>query len=181
MNVDAQVEQLFNRVVDLCPEQQRRIMEDAAIPPFVRAEVESLLANDDPEGRRMEAVIQDTVSMSLSSPLVWYPRCGAYRLIKLIGYGGMGSVYLAERADGEIRQQVAIKLLRISVDSDIVAARRSFSSLLGRKVALRLAGMSIVAPVAGFLPVRAFVCFASKIPNPRTSILSPAANALDIP
>lgn len=31
------------------------------------------------------------------------------------------------------------------------------------------------------LAVRAFVSFASKIPNPRTSILSPAANAPDIP
>jgi tetratricopeptide (TPR) repeat protein len=37
--------------------------------------------------------------------------CGAYRLVRLVGHGGMGSVYLAERADGELQQQVAIKLL----------------------------------------------------------------------
>ena len=37
---------------------------------------------------------------------------GAYRVVSLIGRGGMGSVYMAERADGEIQQRVAVKLLR---------------------------------------------------------------------
>jgi serine/threonine protein kinase len=38
--------------------------------------------------------------------------CGPYRLIRLLGSGGMGAVYLAERSDGEIQQKVAVKLLR---------------------------------------------------------------------
>jgi serine/threonine-protein kinase len=38
-------------------------------------------------------------------------RIGAYRLLQLLGRGGMGSVYLAERADGQFRQQVALKLI----------------------------------------------------------------------
>jgi eukaryotic-like serine/threonine-protein kinase len=37
---------------------------------------------------------------------------GPYRIIRELGYGGMGTVYLGERADGEFRQQVALKLLR---------------------------------------------------------------------
>ena len=41
-------------------------------------------------------------------------RCGSYRLLRLIGRGGMGSVYLAERADGEVTQHVAVKLLPAS-------------------------------------------------------------------
>lgn len=36
---------------------------------------------------------------------------GAYRIIKLLGRGGMGVVYLAERSDGQFDQQVAIKML----------------------------------------------------------------------
>jgi len=38
-------------------------------------------------------------------------RIGVYRLLQLLGRGGMGSVYLAERADGQFRQQVALKLI----------------------------------------------------------------------
>ena len=39
-------------------------------------------------------------------------RLGAYRLLRLVGEGGMGSVYLAEREDGDFRQRVALKLVR---------------------------------------------------------------------
>ena len=39
-------------------------------------------------------------------------RVGAYRLLTKIGYGGMGEVYLAERADGQFTQRVALKLIR---------------------------------------------------------------------
>ena len=37
---------------------------------------------------------------------------GAYRLLKKVGYGGMGEVFLAERADGQFKQRVALKLIR---------------------------------------------------------------------
>ena len=43
-------------------------------------------------------------------------RCGPYRLVRLLGRGGMGLVYLAERADGEVEQRAAIKFLRRGVD-----------------------------------------------------------------
>ena len=41
-------------------------------------------------------------------------RVGPYRLIKEIGRGGMGSVWLAERADGAYKRQVALKLPRLA-------------------------------------------------------------------
>ncbi|MFC4309620.1 tetratricopeptide repeat protein [Steroidobacter flavus] len=39
-------------------------------------------------------------------------RIGAYRLVRSLGEGGMGEVFLAERADAQFKQQVAIKLVR---------------------------------------------------------------------
>lgn len=43
----------------------------------------------------------------------WRPddRIGAYRIVRELGHGGMGCVYLAERDDGAFRLQVAIKLI----------------------------------------------------------------------
>ncbi len=43
-------------------------------------------------------------------------RIGAYRLEAEIGRGGMGRVFLAERADGAFEQTVALKLLRADLD-----------------------------------------------------------------
>lgn len=48
---------------------------------------------------------------------------GAYRVIRLIGRGGMGAVYLAERADGEYAQQVALKVLSPHLAGPAFAAR----------------------------------------------------------
>ena len=50
-------------------------------------------------------------------------RVGVYRLVREIGRGGMSRVFLAERADGEFEQQVALKLLRPGFDSDIDVMR----------------------------------------------------------
>ena len=45
-------------------------------------------------------------------------RIGPYRTIREIGRGGMGTVYLAVRDDGQFRQEVALKLLRGSIATD---------------------------------------------------------------
>src|SRR5690606_12020732 len=39
-------------------------------------------------------------------------RLGPWRVLRELGAGGMGAVLLAERADGQFEQQVAIKLIR---------------------------------------------------------------------
>ena len=47
----------------------------------------------------------------------------AYKLIREIGQGGMGSVYLAERVDGVYTKQVAIKLVRPGMNSGEILER----------------------------------------------------------
>jgi serine/threonine protein kinase len=46
-----------------------------------------------------------------------------YRLIREVGHGGMGCVYLAERADGAYTKQVAVKLIRSGQDNAGIAVR----------------------------------------------------------
>ena len=45
-------------------------------------------------------------------------RIGNYRLVNLIGRGGMGAVYLAERDDEQFQMKAALKLLPMGLDSD---------------------------------------------------------------
>lgn len=45
---------------------------------------------------------------------------GPWRLVRPIGSGGMGSVWLAERADGAFAQQVALKVIKLGMDSAAV-------------------------------------------------------------
>ena len=48
---------------------------------------------------------------------------GAYRLIEPLGRGGMGEVYLGERADGRFEQKVAVKLVKRGMDSVEILGR----------------------------------------------------------
>jgi serine/threonine-protein kinase len=48
-------------------------------------------------------------------------RLGAWRLVRKLAQGGMGAVYLAERADGHFEQRAAIKLIRGVPSADMLA------------------------------------------------------------
>jgi serine/threonine protein kinase/TolB-like protein/Flp pilus assembly protein TadD len=50
-------------------------------------------------------------------------RIGAYAIVRELGRGGMGAVYLAERADGQFEKRVAIKILKRGTDTDEVLRR----------------------------------------------------------
>src|SRR5262245_60664538 len=50
-------------------------------------------------------------------------RVGAYVIVRELGHGGMGTVFLAERADGQFEKQVAIKILNRGADTDEVLRR----------------------------------------------------------
>lgn len=50
-------------------------------------------------------------------------RVGPYQIDRLLGRGGMGSVYLAHRADGQFEQKVAIKLIDLPIGSHLFSER----------------------------------------------------------
>ena len=62
-------------------------------------------------------------AMEASLPLALPERIGAYRITALIGRGGMGAVYLGERATGDFDHRVAIKVIRPGPLSDMFVAR----------------------------------------------------------
>ncbi len=72
-------------------------------------------------------------------------RIGNYRLVQLIGRGGMGAVYLAERNDRQFEMQTALKLLPVGLESE--DARLRFLS--ERQILARLKHPSIAQLLDG--------------------------------
>lgn len=91
----------------------------------LRQEVEWLIeaaedgSEDEAPERFQQATRQAVREVSLTIPL---PR--DYRLIRRLNEGGMGVVYLAQRADGNIEQRVALKMLHLGDQPDEDLARR---------------------------------------------------------
>jgi eukaryotic-like serine/threonine-protein kinase len=64
---------------------------------------------------------------------------GAYRLIREIGRGGMGAVWLAERVDGSLKRKVALKLPRLAWGAGLagrMARERDIGALLEHPTSL---------------------------------------------
>jgi non-specific serine/threonine protein kinase/serine/threonine-protein kinase len=120
------VEALFHAAAPLGQDERRALLaRQAGDDPALAAEVQRLLAAHDRAGEFIE-----TPAVSLGAALgptdERVPagrRVGAFRIVREIGRGGMGTVYLAERADETFTQQVAIKLIKRGMDTDQVLAR----------------------------------------------------------
>jgi eukaryotic-like serine/threonine-protein kinase len=101
------------------------VARSCADDPGMAGELEELLAAHDREQGIMEApaVVTAPGWLEDQAPPVVGRRFGPYRVVRELGRGGMGAVYLAERVDGGFEQQVAVKLIKRGMDSDLVAAR----------------------------------------------------------
>jgi serine/threonine-protein kinase len=118
---------IFHQALE-CTVADRGAFLDAACVgiPDVRAEVESLLAAFAQAGdfiavldpQRGAALIEQTSDVEQSGQ-----RVGPYRLIRELGRGGMGVVFLAERAEGGFDQRVVVKLIKRGMDSDAILQR----------------------------------------------------------
>jgi serine/threonine-protein kinase len=94
--------------------------------PEVHREVLALLAADpgtsrilDQAARDAAAALPETLGAAAGAEeLAPQSRIGGWRLLGPVGRGGMGEVFLAERADGAYEQRAALKLLKRGLDSD---------------------------------------------------------------
>ncbi|HUF11128.1 MAG TPA: serine/threonine-protein kinase, partial [Rhodothermales bacterium] len=97
---------------------------------------------DQPAQTYAADLIRDGISLERETQLGFV---GSYRLLELIGSGGMGNVYLGERADGQFKQRVAIKVLRSALSAGhlerrFLAERQILASLDHPSVARILDG-----------------------------------------
>src|ERR1700730_2759594 len=108
------IQLLFREVAVLSAPERDQYFNHRQVPAHLREEVESLLRFDQPHKESLTGFVGSAATQFLSSDTGPGEggRCGPYQLVRLLGRGGMGSVYLGQRADGEVEQQVAIKFLR---------------------------------------------------------------------
>ncbi len=117
------VEAVFEQVVERPPEERAEALERACGDDSeVRRNVEILLRCDEKGGSFLENMIGEGVEL-LETMGPTGRRIGPYRLLRRIGHGGMGEVYLASRDDEEYTKTVAIKLVRPGYESDQVHER----------------------------------------------------------
>ncbi|MFL6527743.1 MAG: protein kinase domain-containing protein [Chthoniobacterales bacterium] len=121
------LKEIFHSARELRPNERKAFLDHACgTDEPLRREVEQLLESDrqsdgfiaDPPAQLAAELFGDAQDGSDSGRVV-----GQYRLIECVGSGGMGAVYLAERADKQFEKQVAVKLIKRGMDSDAVLRR----------------------------------------------------------
>ena len=123
-----QVQHLFEAALDRDPSERDAFLNDACGNAAIRAEVASLLDADATPHPLLDSLALEAIALpdDLLPPGILPSsgdRVGPYQVIEPIGRGGMGAVFLAERADGQFQQRVALKLIRTGAASEALLSR----------------------------------------------------------
>ena len=120
------VEKVFQSALKQAPEEQSAYLRRACEgDESLLHQVETLIASykkagdfiaENPTAEKQRQA-EDTGSAFIGR------RVGSYKIVRQIGRGGMGSVFLAVRADEEYQMRVAIKLIKRGMDSDFIVRR----------------------------------------------------------
>lgn len=126
------LENIFAEAVEIPADQRERWLDDAcAGDPEMRSEIGRMIDADaaaegvidspvfaSPTFSELFPAIEDSVPPDLAGT-----RIGPYELVRELGRGGMGAVFLAKRADREFEQFVAVKLIKRGMDTDFILKR----------------------------------------------------------
>jgi eukaryotic-like serine/threonine-protein kinase len=118
-----QLQDLFEEAADLPPAEQETFLKAACgNDTELLADLQVMLEEDARDDSLLDSDLAQVAYRVFNAKASFSPgsvQFGPYRLIRVLGEGGMGIVYLAERDD--LRNQVAIKMLR---DAWLSPARR---------------------------------------------------------
>jgi serine/threonine-protein kinase len=125
-------------------ERERLLRDQAGTDPALVDQLRALLAADESSGV-LDAPSPHLTSVAQLLEVEAPMRVGPYRLVSELGRGGMGTVYLADRAEGDFQQRVAIKLIGTSDAADplhqrFITERRILAGLIHPHIARLLDG-----------------------------------------
>src|SRR5579883_1690277 len=118
------IQRLCTCAADLPPAEQDRFLETACGNDHaLLRELQELLAADRQDiAGAAEAAIEVEAERLLGS-IVPGDRVGCYKIVREIGRGGMGAVYMAVRDDDQFEKRVAIKIVKLGMDTAEVLNR----------------------------------------------------------
>lgn len=128
-----QVQTLFKEIVKLDYDSRTtRLEEILDKDPDLYREIHSLLVADADRTSILDGFALDSIDISGLLSLEG-TRIGPFEVDRQIASGGMGSVYLARRVQGGFEQWVALKLIKLGMDSEHLLHRfESERSILAR-------------------------------------------------
>jgi tetratricopeptide (TPR) repeat protein len=107
------LQEIFERALPLDAEERSRfLLSECGEDIAMREQVVSLLLASTEDGGEFERRYEDAIAATLrASEAPPGTVVGRYRIVRVLGSGGMGTVHLAERADDQYQQLVALKLV----------------------------------------------------------------------
>jgi eukaryotic-like serine/threonine-protein kinase len=119
------VKEILNGALECSPADRPAYLEQACGDDGeLRRRIESLIEADAQSWSLMEAPAAASSSLKAATRLPTSgERIGAYEILREIGHGGMGVVYLARRSDDQFEKNVAIKLALVGLAGDSLERR----------------------------------------------------------
>lgn len=135
------LDHLLDELLELSPAaRSERLAALARAEPDTAQRLQHILAAEQSE--RLEQAVGALAGDLIDAHAGLAPgtRLGAWRIERLLGEGGMGRVYLGERADGAFRMQVAIKVLRTELElpAEVLGHERNLLARLEHPALTRL-------------------------------------------
>jgi serine/threonine-protein kinase len=118
------LEELFHAVVDMTPEERAGYLDTNCKDETLRDELEALVEADSGTGNTISSAISGVIDAPIPNTI------DNYKILELIGRGGMGAVYLAERED--FKKRVALKLMRGPATPDLILRFKAERQILAR-------------------------------------------------
>lgn len=119
------VRPILESALELHSTHRLAFLQQACTDPSLRQEIESLIAAHEQAGTHP---LNSPVPAFLNEEELHFQvlpgtRVGPYGILAEVAQGGMGAVYRAIRADGQYKQQVALKIVRADLGSELAASR----------------------------------------------------------
>lgn len=121
-----QIKNIYQHAIESAPEKRTMLLDNlCGDDRELRDEVESMLGFENESRDFIEDNAFNVISriMAKDEMLSVGERVDNYKIVREIGRGGMGAVYLAERVDGLFEHRVALKAIKRGMDTDAILKR----------------------------------------------------------